>query len=65
MEDILSLVVVHTFHDFRSHKRAFRDNAFQRHHTVEVDGAQSPRIASEFAKATDEGTVVHLSIVKP
>jgi hypothetical protein len=35
-ELVLFLAIVDTLNHFRPHKRAFRDNPFQRYHTIEV-----------------------------
>ena len=60
VESRLLLVVVHALHHFRSDKRAFCDNAFQRHHVIEVMRGERSWVACVLAEVTHVCAVVHL-----
>lgn len=64
MEEVLLLVVMDALNNLGSYKRAFCDYSFQRDHMVKMYRTQCSWIAGIFAKAADEGTVVHLSSIR-
>lgn len=59
MELLFVLVVVHTLDHLRPHERCLCDDAFQRHHVVELIGAECARVARVLAEAANVGTVIY------
>lgn len=59
MELLLVLIVMHTLDHLRPDKRCLCDDALQRHHMVELVGAECAWVARVFAEATNVGAVVH------
>ncbi len=59
MKLLFVFIVVYALDDFGSHERCLSNNAFQRHHVIQLVGAESARIDRELAKAANIGTVVY------
>lgn len=60
MENRPVFVVMHALDHLGPDKGTFRDNAFERHHVVEMARAECARVAGKLSEATNVGTVVHL-----
>jgi hypothetical protein len=59
MKLLLVLVVMHTLDHFRPDKRCLCNDAFKRHHVVQLVGAEGSRVARELAKAANVCAIVY------
>jgi hypothetical protein len=60
VELLLLLAVMDALDNLWAHERAFCHDSLQRYHMIQVNGAQSARVAGELSKAAYKGAIVDL-----
>ena len=60
MEYVLLFIIMYALHHLWANERAFCYYSFQGYHVIEAVGAKGPRVAGEFAEATNVRAIIHL-----